>query len=107
MDVVERIKSQIEDNAVVLYMKGTPHFPQCGFSGQAVQVLQACGAEFAYINVFEDPEVRENLKQYSQWPTYPQLFINQELVGGSDIMMELFQTGELQKMIEASKEKQV
>ncbi len=104
MDVIEKIKSQIEENAVILYMKGTPQFPQCGFSGQAVQILQACGAEFAHVNVFEDPEIRDSLKQYSQWPTYPQLFVNQELVGGSDIMMELFENGELKKMIETGKE---
>jgi monothiol glutaredoxin len=99
MDVIERIKKQIEENSVLLYMKGTPDFPQCGFSARAVQILDQCGAQYAYVNVFEDPEVRENLKVYSQWPTFPQLFINGELVGGSDIMMELFQSGELQKML--------
>ena len=99
MEVMERIKKQVEENPVLLYMKGTPQFPQCGFSGRAVQVLQACGVEFAYVNVFEDPEVRENLKIFSQWPTFPQLFINGELVGGSDIIMELFDKGELKKML--------
>ncbi len=99
MDVIERIKKQLEENPVLLYMKGTPDFPQCGFSGRAVQILDQCGAEFAYVNIFEDPEIRENLKVYSQWPTFPQLFVNGELVGGSDIMLELFQTGELQKML--------
>jgi monothiol glutaredoxin len=99
MDVLERIKQQIEENPVLLYMKGTPHFPQCGFSGRAVQVLEACGVEFAYVNIFEDPEIRENLKRYSNWPTFPQLFINGELVGGSDIILELYEAGELQKML--------
>ena len=99
MDVIERIKDQIENNSVVLYMKGTPDFPQCGFSGQSVQVLQACRAKFVYINIFEDPEVREALKEYSQWPTYPQLYIGGELVGGCDIVMDLYNRGELKKML--------
>lgn len=101
MEVIERIKVQVESTPVLLYMKGTPDFPQCGFSGRAVQILEHCDAKFAYVNVFEYPEIRENLKLYSQWPTFPQLFVNGELVGGSDIMMELFQSGELQKMLQA------
>ncbi len=99
MDAIERIKNQIENNDVVIYMKGTPDFPQCGFSGQSVQVLQACKAKFAYVNVFEDQEVREQLKEYSQWPTYPQLYIKGELVGGCDIIMDLYNRGDLQKML--------
>lgn len=99
MDIIERIKSQLADNPVILYMKGTPSFPQCGFSGRAVQILEHCGAEYAYVNIFEDPEVRENLKAYSQWPTYPQLYIKGELIGGSDIMMDMFQKGELQRKL--------
>lgn len=99
MDVIERIKDQIANNAVILYMKGTPDFPQCGFSGQAVQILDACQAKFMAINIFEDPEIREALKAYSQWPTYPQLYINGELVGGCDIIMDLYNRGELQKML--------
>ena len=99
MDAIERIKKQIESNRVLLYMKGTPDFPQCGFSGRAVQVLEQCGAEFSYVNIFDDPEVRENLKAYSNWPTFPQLFVNGELVGGSDIMLEMLQNGELQKLL--------
>lgn len=102
MDVLEKIKEQVEKNPVLLYMKGTPQFPQCGFSGRAIEVLQACGAEFAYVNILENPDIRENLKQFSQWPTFPQLFLNGELVGGSDIMMELFEQGELQKMLTES-----
>lgn len=102
MDVIERIKQQLVDNQVILYMKGTPDFPQCGFSAQAVQVLQACRAEFAYVNIFEDPELREALKTYSHWPTYPQLYIGGELIGGCDIMMDLYGRGELQKLLAAS-----
>ena len=100
MDVIERIKAQLAENTVILYMKGTPDFPQCGFSGQAVQILQYCSVPFAHVNIFEDPELRESLKTFSNWPTFPQLYIKGELVGGSDIMMELFQRGELQKMLE-------
>ena len=103
MDAIERIKKQIESNRVLLYMKGTPDFPQCGFSGRAVQVLEQCGAEFSYVNVFEDPEVRENLKTYSNWPTFPQLFVNGELVGGSDIMLEMSKNGQLQELLETTK----
>jgi monothiol glutaredoxin len=99
MNVTERLKKQVEETPVILFMKGTPDFPQCGFSARAVQILGQCGAEYAYVNVFEDPEVRENVKLVSGWPTFPQLFINGELVGGSDIMMELYQNGELQKML--------
>jgi monothiol glutaredoxin len=102
MEAIERIKSQVESNPVLLYMKGTPDFPQCGFSGRAVQILAQCGAEFAYVNVFADPEIRENLKIYSNWPTFPQLFINGELVGGSDIMMELYESGQLQALLDAA-----
>lgn len=103
MDVFERIKKQLDEHSVLLYMKGTPDFPQCGFSGRAVQILERCGVDYGYVNVFEDTEIRENLKVYSQWPTFPQLFINGELVGGSDIMLELFQSGELQTMLAKTK----
>ncbi|MBP1149340.1 MULTISPECIES: Grx4 family monothiol glutaredoxin [Methylocaldum] len=99
MDVTERIKKQLAENPVILYMKGSPDFPQCGFSGRAVQILERCGVEYAYVNIFEDPELREGLKVFSQWPTFPQLYINGELVGGSDIMLELFESGELQKRL--------
>lgn len=100
MDTIERIKSQLAENTVILYMKGTPDFPQCGFSARAVQILQFCGAPFAHVNIFEDPEVRETLKSFSNWPTYPQLYVKGELVGGSDIMMELFESGELHTLLE-------
>lgn len=99
MEVIDRITSQLADNPVILYMKGTPSFPQCGFSGRAVQILQQCGASFAHVNIFEDPELREALKAYSNWPTFPQLYVNGELVGGSDIMLDLFQKGELQSLL--------
>lgn len=99
MNVNERIKDQLESNPVILYMKGTPDFPQCGFSGQAVQVLNACGTSFASVNIFEDPELREALKAYSGWPTYPQLYVKGELIGGCDIMIDLYQKGELQGLL--------
>ena len=98
-DVNQRIQDQLESNPVVLFMKGTPDFPQCGFSASAVRTLEACGASFAYVNIFEDPELREALKQYSNWPTYPQLYVKGELVGGSDIINEMFQKGELQQVL--------
>jgi len=101
MSVIERIKGQIENNPVVLYMKGSPDFPQCGFSGQTVQILGACHAKFMYVNILEDPELREALKGYSNWPTYPQLYIGGELVGGCDIITGLYQQGELAKMLAA------
>jgi len=99
MDVTERIKKQLAENPVILYMKGSPDFPQCGFSGRAVQILEHCGVEYAYVNIFEDPDLREGLKVFSQWPTFPQLYINGELIGGSDIMLDLFESGELQKRL--------
>jgi monothiol glutaredoxin len=102
MDVIDRIKEQLENNPVLLYMKGTPDFPQCGFSNQAVQVLQACHAKFAAVNIFEDQEVREALKTYSNWPTYPQLYINGQLIGGCDIIVDLYNKGELAAMLAAA-----
>ena len=95
MSVIERIKDQLENNSVILYMKGTPDFPQCGFSGQTVQVLEAVQAKYAAVNIFEDPELREALKEYSSWPTYPQLYVNGQLVGGCDIVIDLYKKGEL------------
>ena len=100
MDVIERIQEQLKSNPVVLYMKGTPDFPQCVFSAAAVRTLEACGASFGYVNIFEDPELREALKRYSNWPTYPQLYVSGELVGGSDIITEMFQKGELKTLLE-------
>ncbi len=99
-DVVERIKQQITAHPVVLFMKGTPDFPQCGFSAQTVAALRACGADFAHVNIFEDPELREALKSFSKWPTYPQLYVNGELLGGCDIALEMYRSGELQKLLQ-------
>lgn len=99
MDVIERIKDQLGSHPVVLYMKGSPDFPQCGFSAQVVQVLKESQAQFMYINIFEDLEVREALKEYSNWPTYPQLYIKGELVGGCDIIVDLHNKGELEEML--------
>jgi monothiol glutaredoxin len=99
MDVNERIKQQLTSYPVLLYMKGTPDFPQCGFSAKTVSVLRAAGAKFAYINIFEDPEIREGLKAYSNWPTFPQLYVNGELIGGCDIAVEMYESGELQKIL--------
>ncbi len=101
MTVQERIQETIKSNDVVLFMKGSPEFPQCGFSGQAVQVLTACGVEFASVDVLSDPDIREGIKQYSNWPTIPQLYVNGEFIGGSDIMLEMYQKGELQTKLSA------
>jgi monothiol glutaredoxin len=99
MSVNERIEEQLNGHAILLYMKGTPYFPQCGFSSKAVQMLQACEVEFAYVNIFDDDEIREGLKAYSNWPTFPQLYANGELVGGADIMIEMFESGELKTLL--------
>jgi monothiol glutaredoxin len=102
MDVQQRIKQEVESHPVVLFMKGTPQFPQCGFSASVVQVLNACGVkELHTVNVLEDPEIREGIKQYANWPTIPQLYVKGEFVGGADIVREMAQSGELQKMFGA------
>ena len=101
MDTLELIKSQIQTNPVLLYMKGSPQMPQCGFSARAVQILQACGVEFEHVDILQHPNIRQTLPQYANWPTFPQLYINSELVGGSDIMFELYESGELQEMLKA------
>ena len=100
MPVVDRIKSEVESHPIVLFMKGTPQFPMCGFSSRTVQALKAAGAETLHtINVLEDPEIRANLPRYSNWPTFPQLFINGELIGGCDITIELYESGELARIV--------
>ena len=99
MEPLERIKQIVESNPVVIFMKGTPQLPQCGFSMRAAQALQACGEEFAYVNVLADQEVYENLPKFANWPTFPQIYINGELIGGCDITLELYQKGELEKMV--------
>ena len=99
-DVQKRIDSIVKGDRVVLFMKGTAQFPQCGFSGRAIQVLKACGvAEPRTVNVLEDEAIRQGIKDYANWPTIPQLYVNGEFVGGSDIMMEMYQSGELQQML--------
>ena len=104
MDTQQRIKEQVEGHPVVLFMKGTPQFPQCGFSALAVQVLGACGVQdFHSVNVLADAEIRQGIKEYANWPTIPQLYVNGEFVGGSDIMREMYQSGELQKLLETEK----
>ena len=101
MSIQEVIKKQVDDNRVVLYMKGSPDFPQCGFSANAVQILRACGAsEIFTVNVLENSEIRQGIKDYANWPTIPQLYINGEFVGGSDIMTEMYKNGELKKLLE-------
>ncbi|GAB4355277.1 MAG: Grx4 family monothiol glutaredoxin [Gammaproteobacteria bacterium] len=99
MDVLERIGEVVKSHPIVLFMKGTPQFPMCGYSSRAAQALAACGEEFTYVNVLEDPEIFENLPRYADWPTFPQLYINGELVGGCDITLEMYQSGELQQMV--------
>ena len=101
MDVQELIKQQVTGNSIVLYMKGTPQFPQCGFSANAVQILKACGVSSLFtVNVLEQPEIRQGIKEYANWPTIPQLYVKGEFVGGSDIMREMYQSGELQKLLQ-------
>ena len=106
MDTQEKIRQQVTGNTVVLYMKGTPQMPQCGFSQLAVQVLNACGVqEFHSVDVLADAEVRQGIKEYSNWPTVPQLYVNGEFVGGSDIMREMYQSGEMQKLLQGIAQK--
>jgi monothiol glutaredoxin len=101
MDVQQKIHQTVTGNPVVLFMKGTPQFPQCGFSARAVQILKACGVDkFEAVNVLADAEIRAGIKDYASWPTIPQLFIKGEFIGGSDIMMEMYQAGELQQKLE-------
>ena len=101
MDTQATIKQHITDNPVVLYMKGTPQFPQCGFSSLAVQTLNACGIKsFFSVNVLENPDIRQGIKEFANWPTIPQLYVKGEFVGGSDIVKEMYQSGELQKLLE-------
>jgi monothiol glutaredoxin len=102
MSVQDTIREQVTSHKVVLYMKGTPQFPQCGFSSSATQMLKACGVEDLYtVNVLADAEIRQGIKEFANWPTIPQLYINGEFVGGSDIMREMYQNGELQKILAA------
>jgi monothiol glutaredoxin len=99
MNTHDIIKQQIEQNPVMLYMKGTPQFPQCGFSSAAVKMLKELGVEITSVNILENPEIRQGIKDFSNWPTIPQLYINGKFIGGSDIMLEMFEAGELQELV--------
>lgn len=105
MEIIETIKDQIAKNPVLLYMKGSPNAPQCGFSARAAKILVECDARFAYVDILQNPEIRAALPTYANWPTFPQLWVDGELVGGSDIMLELFEKGELQPLVKAAVEK--
>jgi monothiol glutaredoxin len=104
MSIQEKLKEVIDNNEVVLFMKGTPDFPQCGFSGRTTQILQACDIRFASVDVLADSDVREGIKAYSNWPTVPQLYVRGEFVGGCDIMTELYENGDLQKILNPDEE---
>ena len=99
MSIQDQIKELVESNDVVLFMKGSPDFPQCGFSSRASQILKMCGAHFASVDVLQNQDVREGIKQYSNWPTIPQLYVRGEFIGGSDILTEMYENGELQKVL--------
>ncbi|NND66625.1 MAG: Grx4 family monothiol glutaredoxin [Halioglobus sp.] len=102
MDIIDTIKEQIESNSILLYMKGSPNQPQCGFSARSVEALMQCGERFAYVDILSNPDIRENLPKYANWPTFPQLWVDGELVGGCDIITEMFEKGELQSLIKES-----
>ncbi len=106
-DIIETLKEQIENNPVLLYMKGSPNQPQCGFSARTVQALMACGERFAYVDVLSNPDVRANLPAYANWPTFPQLWVDGELIGGCDIVTEMYESGELQTLVKEAASKAV
>tara|TARA_B110000444_G_C18832809_1_gene594176 strand:+ start:1110 stop:1451 length:342 start_codon:yes stop_codon:yes gene_type:complete len=99
MDIFDTLKEQIESNPILLYMKGSPNQPQCGFSARTTEVLMACGERFAYVDILSNPEVRANLPKYANWPTFPQLWIKGELIGGCDIVEEMHEQGELRELV--------
>lgn len=105
MDVLERIDQFVKTNPVLIFMKGTPQFPSCGFSGRTAEALKACNVPFGYVNVLADPEIFENLPRYREWPTFPQVYVDGELIGGCDITLELLERGELQTMVEQAVQK--
>jgi len=105
MDVLERIKQQVETYPVLIYMKGTPQLPQCGFSSRTAEVLKSLGIEFAYVNVLSDPEIFQNLPRFADWPTFPQVYVDGELIGGCDITLEMYESGDLEKITKAATEK--
>lgn len=100
MNTIDKIKQQITENDILLYMKGSPQMPMCGFSAKAAQALAACGAKFAFVDVLQNPDIRAELPKYANWPTFPQLYIKGQLIGGCDIMLELYQQGELKRLVE-------
>lgn len=100
MDVMQRIDDAVKNNSIVIFMKGTPQMPSCGFSSRAAQALMNTGVQFAYVNVLEDPEIFENLPRYADWPTFPQIYVKHELIGGCDITLEMFQNGQLKTLCE-------
>jgi monothiol glutaredoxin len=102
MDIMDTIKKQIEENPIILYMKGSPNAPQCGFSQRTSQAVMACGQRFAYVDVLSNPDIRTHLPQYANWPTFPQLWVNGELIGGCDIVIEMHGSGELKPLIDAA-----
>ncbi|STX92176.1 glutaredoxin-like protein [Legionella londiniensis] len=99
METIDKIKKQIAENAILLYMKGSPKMPQCGFSARAAQCIEACGVDFAYVDVLANPDIRQVLPQYADWPTFPQLYVKGELIGGSDIIAEMYAKGELETLL--------
>lgn len=105
LSTLEKIKKQITENPILLYMKGSPKLPSCGFSAQAVSLLTQCGAPFAYVDILQHPDIRSDLPKYANWPTFPQLWIEGELIGGCDIMTEMFQHSELQKLTQETADK--
>ncbi len=105
METIDKIKQQIGENPILLYMKGSPKLPSCGFSAQASQALMACGEQFAYVDILQNPDIRKELPIYADWPTFPQLWVDGELIGGCDIILEMFQQGELQPLIKETAEK--
>ncbi len=102
MDTLEKIKQQLAEHTILLYMKGSPSAPHCGFSARAVQCLEACGADFAYVDILANPDIRQTLPSYANWPTFPQLYIKGELIGGADILTELYESGELERLLKAA-----
>lgn len=105
MNTQEKIEKQLSENPIILYMKGSPKLPSCGFSAQAVSLLSKCGVPFAYVDILQHPDIRAELPKYANWPTFPQLWVEHELIGGCDIMIEMFQHGELQTLIQNTAEK--
>ncbi|WP_022951978.1 Grx4 family monothiol glutaredoxin [Leucothrix mucor] len=103
MDVMDRIKSAVEENPVIIFMKGSPKLPQCGFSSRTAQALMACGEEFAYVDVIQDMEIFQNLPRYADWPTFPQVYVGGELIGGCDITLEMYESGDLLPAIKAAR----